>query len=81
MPEDDGAPHGGDASGQSRGWHRADEGVRVTAYMVAGPAVWGGLGWLADGWLGTDPWLVAVGVMTGAAGGFYLVWNTSKPSR
>ena len=36
-------------------------------------AVVGGLivGWLLDRWLGTAPWLLVVGLVLGAAAGFY----------
>lgn len=30
-----------------------------------------GLGWLLDGWLGTDPWLTVAGIVLGAGLGFY----------
>ena len=30
-----------------------------------------GLGWLLDRWLGTGPWLVVAGIVTGAGVGFY----------
>ena len=30
-----------------------------------------GLGWLLDRWLGTRPWLLVVGLVLGAAAGFY----------
>jgi ATP synthase protein I len=40
-----------------------------------------GLGWLLDRWLGTRPWLMVVGIVLGAAAGFYeLVRATSKLS-
>ena len=29
------------------------------------------LGWLLDRWLGTRPWLLVVGIVLGAAAGFY----------
>ena len=29
------------------------------------------LGWLLDRWLGTSPWLLVVGLVLGAAAGFY----------
>lgn len=29
------------------------------------------LGYLADRWLGTDPWLVIVGIVAGSVSGFY----------
>ena len=40
-------------------------------YIVAGVAFYGLLGWLADRWLGTR-FLVAVGILAGAALGIYL---------
>ncbi|HEX9422413.1 MAG TPA: AtpZ/AtpI family protein [Pyrinomonadaceae bacterium] len=30
-----------------------------------------GVGWLLDRWLGTKPWLLVVGIVLGAAAGFY----------
>ena len=58
----------------------ADAGRGSGAEVLAGPLLWGGLGWLADGWLGTAPWLFSIGVMTGFVGGLYLVWlRGSKP--
>jgi ATP synthase protein I len=40
-----------------------------------------GLGWLLDRWLGTRPWLMVVGIVLGAAVGFYeFVRATSKLS-
>jgi ATP synthase protein I len=47
------------------------------AAVVSGLA----LGWLLDRWLGTAPWLLVVGVVLGAAAGFYqLVRATSRLS-
>jgi ATP synthase protein I len=40
-------------------------------YVVAGVAFYGFLGWLADLWLGTR-FLVAVGILAGAALGIYM---------
>ena len=42
--------------------------------LVAGPATWGGIGWLADRWLGTDPVFTAIGVMVGFATSVYIVY-------
>lgn len=45
-------------------WH-------AVGYLVAGVALYGFLGWLADRWLGTQ-FLVAVGICVGAVLGIYL---------
>jgi F0F1-type ATP synthase assembly protein I len=42
-------------------------------YIVSGVAVYGALGWLADRWLGTS-YLVAIGILLGAAFGLYMTW-------
>jgi F0F1-type ATP synthase assembly protein I len=44
------------------------------AYLVAGVAFYGLLGWLADRWLGTS-FLVAVGILLGAGLGIYMTWT------
>jgi hypothetical protein len=44
----------------------------ILGTLVAGVLAWGGIGWLLDRWLGTR-FLVAVGVLVGAAGAFYLI--------
>ncbi|MGF1668647.1 MAG: AtpZ/AtpI family protein [Acidimicrobiia bacterium] len=36
------------------------------------------LGFFADKWLGTDPWLVVLGIAVGAYSGFMKVWHFSK---
>jgi F0F1-type ATP synthase assembly protein I len=46
----------------------------VLAYLISGPLLYGGLGWLADRWLGTEPVFVLVGVMGGMALALYVVW-------
>lgn len=69
----------GAAAGRNPSWEGMDAASRVAADILAGPVVWGGIGWLADRWLGTDPWLVAIGVMGGFAGSLYLVWLRTKP--
>jgi F0F1-type ATP synthase assembly protein I len=40
--------------------------------LAATPAIFGGIGWLLDRWLGTR-FLVAVGIVVGMAGAFYLI--------
>ena len=41
--------------------------------LVAGPATWGGIGWLADRWLGTGRMLTASGVIVGFITSVYIV--------
>jgi ATP synthase protein I len=36
------------------------------------------LGYLADMWLGTDPWLVVTGIILGSYSGFMRLWHYSK---
>jgi ATP synthase protein I len=44
----------------------------IIGTLVAGVLAWGAIGWLLDRWLGTE-YLVAVGILVGAAGAFYLI--------
>jgi F0F1-type ATP synthase assembly protein I len=36
------------------------------------------LGYLADHWLGTEPWLVVIGIIAGSYSGFMRMWQYSK---
>jgi ATP synthase protein I len=36
------------------------------------------LGYVADKWLGTDPWLVVVGILLGSYSGFLNIWRYLK---
>ena len=51
---------------------------------VAGGAFFGSilsgalLGYLADLWLGTDPWFVVIGILLGSYSGFVRMWHLSK---
>ena len=42
--------------------------------LVAGPAVWGFVGWVADGWFHTDRIFTAVGVVVGFITSLYIVY-------
>jgi ATP synthase protein I len=44
----------------------------ILGTLVAGVLAWGFIGWLLDRWLGTG-YLVAVGIIVGMAGAFYLI--------
>ena len=49
-----------------------NEGLRVLSYLIAGVALYGALGWLADWLLGTGFWL-PVGIVLGAASAVYTI--------
>lgn len=36
------------------------------------------LGYLADLWLGTRPWLIVLGIIAGSYAGFMTMWSMSK---
>lgn len=55
-----------DDRSQGDPWH-------AFGYVVSGVGVYGVLGWLADRWLGTT-YLVAVGILVGAAFGIYMTF-------
>jgi ATP synthase protein I len=44
----------------------------VLSYLISGPLVYGGLGWLLDLWLGTQ-FFVAIGILGGMALSFYII--------
>jgi F0F1-type ATP synthase assembly protein I len=45
--------------------------------LVGGIILLGGLGWFADGWLGTAPWLLVGGLALGIVVGFYELVKTA----
>ncbi len=58
-------------------------GLAYAAALSLFAAVVSGLiiGWLLDHWLGTRPWLLVLGIVLGAAAGFYeFIRQTSKLS-
>lgn len=52
-----------------------NDGARALSYLLAGPALYGGLGYLLDRFLGTN-FVVAIGILLGACLGVYLVIKT-----
>ncbi len=52
---------------------RLDPG-HVVSYLLSGVIVYGLIGWGLDRWLGTN-WIVAVGIILGAALGVYMTWR------
>lgn len=55
-------------------WTGVDQASTMGMELVAGILVWAGIGYLVDRWLGTGPWLLALGALVGNAAGLYLVW-------
>ena len=54
-----------------------DQSAVYSMELLAGILTWMGLGWLADRWLGTQPWLMVIGALIGYAAGLYLIWLRS----
>lgn len=54
-------------SGMGLGW-------AITATMIGGILVWGGIGYLLDRLVGTENVFTAIGFVLGAAGGIYVVY-------
>ncbi len=50
------------------------EGGSFFSSIIAGTL----LGYFLDMWLGTDPWLVIIGIVAGSYSGFMRVWQYSK---
>jgi ATP synthase protein I len=59
----------GDGGGRRSG---SDAVWSIIGTFVAGVLAWGLIGWALDQWLDTN-FLVAIGIMVGAAGAFYLI--------
>jgi hypothetical protein len=56
------------------GRFRSDQlSATVISYLITGPALFGGLGHLADRWLGTG-FLLPVGLLAGMAMSLYIIW-------
>lgn len=86
-PED--SPHGkgerlgeslvGAASGIDSGFKRAGPVMAASYTLIGAIVLLGGLGYFADGWLGTSPWLLLIGLLLGIIVGFYelarVVWR------
>jgi ATP synthase protein I len=53
-------------------------GLNAFSEFVAGVLVGAGIGWLADAWLGTKPWLLVLFLGLGTAAGF---WNVIRLAR
>ncbi len=58
-------------SAVNEGWM---EGGSFLGSVLAGTL----LGYFLDRWLGTDPWLVSIGIIVGAYAGFVQMWGYIK---
>ena len=47
----------------------------ITGHLLAGMALYGGLGWLIDKWAGTTDVFTPIGVIFGLAAGLYLTFR------
>ncbi len=48
-------------------------GSTIIAYLLTGPALFGGLGWLLSQWLNTT-FFIPVGILLGMALSLYIIW-------
>lgn len=65
-----------DGVGVKVGWDRGpnDAAWMVVGNLIAGMAIYGGLGWLLGRWLGNQSAWMAVGFVFGLSAGVYLVY-------
>lgn len=59
-------------------WAGVDQANLMSVELIAATLTWAGIGFLADRWLGTTPWLLVVGAIVGNAAGIYLIWVRSN---
>ena len=55
-------------------WAGMSTGLAITATMLAGPSVWGAIGYLIDRLAGTGKVFTAIGMIVGAIGAGYIVY-------
>jgi len=70
--------HTWDDKGDGRKTGEMAPALRVGTDLVAGVAVGTFIGWALDRWLGTQPWLMIVFFMLGAAAGFYNIFRSAQ---
>jgi F0F1-type ATP synthase assembly protein I len=55
-------------------WRGMGEAWTALSTLISGIAVWGGIGYLVDRWVGTRPVLFVIGVLVGNFAGIYLIY-------
>jgi ATP synthase protein I len=67
------------ATGLQRSLQNAGSFAAASYTLIGAIVLLGGLGYFADGWFGTSPWLLIVGLLLGIVVGFYelarVVWR------
>ena len=61
--------------GELAGWYRM---AGVGTEFIAAVAVFGGVGWFLDRWLGSSPWLLLIGCGLGFAAGLWLMYKAAR---
>lgn len=61
-------------SQQNDAWSGMGIGWSITATMLGGILVWGGLGYLVDRLVGAENVFAAIGMVVGAVGAIYVVY-------
>lgn len=64
-----------DRSFRTDSYRDMERGWAISVELLTATAVWGAIGWFADRWLGSTPWLFAAGVLVGFGLGTYLVYK------
>lgn len=67
------------AAGQKGRSHALRVGMNAVSEFVGAVLVGGLIGWQADKWLGTGPWLLILLLGFGVAAGFYNVYRVARP--
>lgn len=67
------------AKGLQASFRRAGPAAAAAYSLIGAIVLLGGLGYFADGWLDTSPWLLLIGLLLGIVVGFYelarVVWR------
>ena len=59
--------------------HAMRVGLNAMSEFVGAVILGGLMGWQADNWLGTGPWLLVILLGLGVAAGFYNVYRVARP--